>query len=505
MTTDVILPSQPTAAAAPNAKRLAGLLMGGALLSKVLGLVREILIARAIGASLVADSFRGGLTAVLLPLAILQGETVPAILIPVYREWSRTGDAARRFGALTMALTLLATLMFGIVELTAPLWIDVLLGGFGTAARDLTLAFTRVMALAMPASVLLCCLSASEIARGRSRITSIRATLVNVAVIGGVLMLLATGQTIALAWSFTLAFNAVAVWAVGAAAREGAVDFRGIGPGEIAATFMLYMRRLRPLLLQPLAEQGEIWIERLLASALAVGTLASLDYARTLSDSATLLIGQPLGLAVLSAGPGQNAPAQMEALARPVLAISLPGSVFLVCFAPEIVELVFHRGAFGPEAIALTSNALRGIAAGLWATTLGYILVRMLNNVGRNRRATAIVATGYIANALTSALLVHTLGGFALGFGEAVRGVVVLTGVTVALGCTGALMRVLRDAVPGLMLLVVLSGLVMSEIHGTLPRLFLGGAATALAAALSMLIMVPRVRAMAATTIWKAR
>lgn len=484
---------------APSAKRLAGLLMGGALLSKVLGLLREILIARAIGASLVADSFRGGLTAVLLPLVILQGETVPAILIPTYREWDRTGDAARRFGALTLALTLIAFLLFGVVELTAPFWIDLLLGGFGAAAHDLTLAFTRVMALAMPASVLLCCLSASEIARGRSRITSIRAALVNVAVIGGVLLLLATGQTIALAWSFTLAFNAVAVWAIGAALKEGTVSFRGVSPGEIGATFMLYMRRLRPLLLQPLAEQGEIWIERLLASALAVGTLASLDYARTLSDSATLLIGQPLGLAVLSAGPGQDTRTQMEALARPVLAISIPGSIFLVCFAPELVELVFHRGAFGPEAITLTSNALRGIAAGLWATTLGYILLRMLNNLGWNRRATAIVAIGYIANALTGTLLVHQLGGFALGFGEAVRGVVVLTGVTLALGCIQPLLRVIRDAVPGIILLIVFSSMIMTGIEGVLLRLFLGAAATALSTALSVLIMVPRTRALVGT------
>ncbi len=35
--------------------------------------------------------------------------------------------------------------------------------------------------------------------------------------------------------------------------------------------------------MQPVAEYGQVWLERLLASALAVGTLASLDYARTLS------------------------------------------------------------------------------------------------------------------------------------------------------------------------------------------------------------------------------
>ena len=475
--------------------------MGGALLSKVLGLVREILIARAVGASLVADSFRGGLTAVFLPIAFLQGETVPAILIPAYREWDLAGEAPRRFGALTLALTLLALALFALVELTAPLWIELLLGGFSPTARALTLSFTRVMALAMPGSVLLCCLSASEIARGKSRITSIRSTLANVAVIGGVLLLLATGQAIALAWSFVLAFNVIAIWATWLAVREDAISVRGIGPAEIVATLVLYMRRLRPLLLQPLAEQGEIWIERLLASALSVGTLASLDYARTLSDSAVLLLGQPLGLAVLSSGPGQDTRAQMDRLARPVLAIAVPASLFLVCFAPEIVELVFHRGAFGVEAIALTSQALRGIASGLWATTLGYVLLRMLNNAGRNRRASAIVAVGYIANALTSTLMVHAFGGFALGFGEGIRGIVTLTGVALALGCGWHLLRVLRDALPGLGLLVLLTAFIMAEYHGVMPRLFLGGTATSVAIALSLWIMVPQARAIVRSTL----
>ena len=126
--------------------------------------------------------------------------------------------------------------------------------------------------------------------------------------------------------------------------------------------------------------------------------------------------------------------------------------------------------------------------------------MRMLNNLGRNRRATAIVAMGYIANALTSTLLVHTLGGFALGFGEAVRGIVVLTGVTLALGCARPLLRVRRDALPGLGLLVLLSNLIMADVDGLLPRLFLGTTATALSAALSVLLMVPCARALAATT-----
>ncbi len=431
-----------------SARRLAVLLMGGALLSKALGLVREVLVARAIGASMIADSFRGGLTAVMLPLAFLQNESVPAILIPTYREWREEGDGPRRFAALSVALVLAASGLLVLVEAGAKLWIDLLLGGFSEQARSLTLHFTRVMALAMPASVLLCCLSAAEIARGQSRVTSIRATLLNVAVIAGVGLLLLTGQAVMLAWSFSLAFNAVAAWALWLLLREGALDLRGIGPGAVIAGGRHFLRRLRPMMLQPIAEHGQVWIERLLASALAVGTLASLDYARTLSDCAVLLVSQPLGLAVLAAGPRSDVRAQMDALARPVLALAIPGSIFLVAFAPEVVQLVLGRGAFGAEAVASTSLALRGIATGLWATTLGWILLRMLNSAGRNLRATSIMAVAYAANALTAVALVHWLGGFALGLGEAVRGVVLLGGVAVALGGGMHLLRLLLIAAP---------------------------------------------------------
>ena len=481
-----------------DSRRLAGFLMVGALLSKVLGLGREILIAQAIGASLIADSFRGGLTAILLPLVFLQGETVPAILIPAYRAWDQEGVAPHRFGALTLALTLVGFALFAAVELTAPFWIGALVGGFSPAAIALTLQFTHIMAFAMPASVLLCCLSAAEIARGLSRITSIRSTLVNLAVIGGVLVLLLTDQAVSLAWSFALAFNAVALGGLYLSLRDGLIRFAGAGPGDVRESLVLYGRRLRPLLLQPLAEQAAIWIERLLASGLAVGTLASLDYARTLTDSAVLLIGQPIGLAVLAAGAGSgsgdDSRARVDGIARPLLAVALPGSLFLVCLAPEVVQLIFHRGAFGFDAIAMTSQALRGIAAGLWATTLGFVLVRMLNSAGRNRRATAIVSAGYTANAIASAALVPLLGGFALGFGEALRGIVVLSGVCLAFGCGRTLLRIGRDALPGLGLLVLLLALVMTGADGMLPRLLLGSLATGLSAALCLVLMVGRAR-----------
>ena len=480
-------PDKPPA----SGRRLATLLMGGALLGKILGFVREILMAKVLGASIVADSFRGGMTAVLLPLLMLQNEGVPAILIPMYRDWRPSGQAPKRFAALTVALFFVAVMIFVLLQAMAPFWVGIVVGGFSAEGQALTLRFVRIMALAMPASVLLNCLAAAEIALGRSRITSLRSAVVNVAVIAGIFILALTGRAEALAWCFAGAFNILGGWALWTLLKDGVLDPDGVSLRDVWRAGGSFFARLRPLVIQPLAEQGQVWIERVLASGLAVGTVATLDYARTLTDSALLLVSQPVGLAVLSAGPADDTRVQMEGLARPVLAVGIPASVTLVLFAPELVSLVFRRGAFGDEAVLMTSAALSGIGAGLWAATLGWILLRMLNSAGRNSRAALILAAAYGANALVGIALAPLFSSLGLGLGEAARGVVLLLGAAWSLGCLLPLCRVLLLAAPVAATLATLDLVIRAEVHGILPRLLLAAAACGMAIAVSGSVLAP--------------
>ncbi len=500
----IIPQSQPVAAVVSRSlaqprqrsnRALAAILMSGALLSKMLGFAREIMMAHVLGASLVADSFRGAITAVLIPLAFLQNETVPAILIPLHKAAQATGNAARRLAALTIALTAVAFLLMLGLEALGAWWVDAVVSGFLPEGQAMTLDFVRIMALAMPASTMLNCLAAGEIALNRSRLTNVRASLLNVSVLVGIVLVGITGRFILLAWSFTLAFNALALWASWSLWCEGILDFTRLRPALVLAELREFLRRMRPLLALPIAEQGQVWVERILASRLATGAVASLDYARTLTDSALLLISQPMGLTVLSRLPTKNTRAQVAAIARPVLAFALPISAFVVAFAPDIVRLVFHRGAFTDHGVLLTSQALRGIAVGLWATTLGWILLRILNSAGRNGAAALILVCAYGANIglnlLTSGLQQSSGAGLLLlGLGETLRSIVLLGGVMLALPC--------RRMLIGLILLAMLPAAVMGLLgwqidqlfSGALERLVVGGLACAacigLAAALLM-------------------
>ncbi len=477
-------------------RRFSAILISGALASKMLGFAREVLMAHVLGASLVADGFRAAMAAVLIPLAFLQNESVPAIMIPMHREALKSDDAPQSLGALTIVVALVAAAVMVAIQLLGEWWVDAMVGGFTPEGRHLTLQFVRMMSLGMPASAVLNVFAAAEIALGRTRLTNIRASLLNVAVLAGIGLLILTGDSYALACSFTVAFNALAAWGLFSLWYEGVISFKGLTPRLIAERGAEFFRRLRVMLALPLAEQGNVWVERLTASRLTTGAVASLDYARSLTESALLLISQPVGMAVLSNHAPKNIHAQIEQFVRPLLALTLPASAFLLVFSTDIVHLVYFRGAFGEDALLLTSHALRGIAFGIWAATLGWILIRLLNGAGRNGLAALIIVAGYVVNMAFNLLAsaMHPSPGqgmLLLGLGEASRSLVLLAGVVLALESRRRILPLMALALLPALLMAALGLLIQDTVADLLPRLFAGGLACLLCLAFGIGLLAP--------------
>lgn len=487
------------AAQPPSRRRLAGLLIGGAAAGKVLGLVREVLMARMLGATMVVDSFRASLTAIFLPLAPLQGDVVPAVLIPLQRRWYDEGDGPRHAAALCALMTLLAILLAGLVGLATEAWVRLVVGGFSSEGIEITRRFVHVMLFAMPASTLFNSLSSVEVALGRSRITSVRSAVQNVGVISGVIVTYLTGNPIAIAWCFTIAFASCAVWGAWTLWREGKLDPSGIRPRLIVKVLIAFVVHVRHLVAQPLADQGLIWLERIFGSMAGVGTVAALDYARTLSESSILLISQPLGYVVLAGSETKSheMAARVDQIARPVLAFALPLSAFLVMFAPDLVHLAFGRGAFTPHAELLTSRTLEGNSIALWANVLGWILVRLLNVAGRNARAAFIFVAAYACNAAILLAFMPFerdqpgLASFALGLAESSRGLILLFGTAFALGCAPAVAGLVVRILPGCLLYCVVATLVRSVIVLSFAKLVVGGMLFLVLAGTTLLVLMP--------------
>jgi len=176
--------------------------------------------------------------------------------------------------------------------------------------------------------------------------------------------------------------------------------------------------------------------------------------------------------------------------------VTLPASAFLLVFSADIVRLIYFRGAFGDEALLLTSHALKGIACGIWAATLGWILIRLLNGSGRNGVAALIIVSGYVVN-MAFNLLIPALSGSPaagmqlLGIGEALRSGVLLLGVVVVLGEPRKVLAPMGLALLPALLMVALGFLIQGEIAGMLPRLFAGGLAYLVCVAFAGGLLMP--------------
>jgi putative peptidoglycan lipid II flippase len=131
-----------------SAGRSSALIGAGILLSRLLGLVRQKLIARYLGAGLVADAFNGAfrLTNVLQNLF---GEGVlSASFIPVYANALARGDeeeADRIAGAIGAILGLVVSVFVAIGIAAAPLVVQLIVGGFTGEKLELTIRLTRIL------------------------------------------------------------------------------------------------------------------------------------------------------------------------------------------------------------------------------------------------------------------------------------------------------------------------------------------------------------------------
>lgn len=479
-----------------SGSRLVMLLVAGAVVGKGLGFVREIMMAQVFGASLVADAFRAATTGIMMPLAPFQSESVPATLIPLHRRWQEDMSAPRLFAALSIAITCVGILLMTLVIVFGRQWIDLLVGGFSAAAKDRTYGFLEILALAMPASVLLNVLAACEISLGRSRMMTLRAGLTNVSIIIGLVGLMIFGWEESIAWAFAAAFNTLALAGLALLIREGALDFTSVGLADIGYAVRAFGRQFLPLTLVPLTEQANIWIERLLASTLLVGTLASLEYARTITDSAVLFISQPIGLVLLSRFDSRNEHDKIQAVMRPLLAVGMPGCVALALFAPDIARVVFARGAFNEIAVGMTADAIRGISVGLWAATVGWVVLRLLNGAGRNMAAAAILVAAYLANlafnSLVFGLVPHALhSSLILGLGEAVRGLVLFGATVVTLKLVRPAATMITLALVPAAVMFVFGWVILDTMPSLWPRLCAAGLLTGLSVALGLQMLSP--------------
>ncbi len=356
------------------------------MISRILGFVRDLVIARMFGAGMATDAFFVAFKIPNLLRRLFAEGAFSQAFVPVLSQYRvAKGEQATHLLADRMA-SLLAISLVGVSLLgvaLAPVIIYITAPGFSAdpAKFDMTVAMLRVT---FPYILFISLVSlAGGILNTWSRfvVPALTPSLLNLSFIFCALFAAPyfDPPAMVLAWAvlaggvLQLAFQIPALWRIGMLPRPR-VDFRDEGVKRI-------LLLMGPAVLGVSVAQISLLINTVFASFLENGSVSWLYYADRLMEFPTALLGVALGTVLLpslsrsfSAGDNEEFSHLLDWGLRLTLLFAVPASAALAILAVPLVSTLFFYGAFSENDVWMTRQALLAYSVGL----LGLILVKVL-------------------------------------------------------------------------------------------------------------------------------
>jgi putative peptidoglycan lipid II flippase len=420
--------------------RAAGLISALTMLSRVLGLVREVAFARLVGAGFYSDAYRIAFRVPNLLRDLFAEGALSAAFVPTYTRVLKEGGRPAAFRLAARVMSVLSVVLSVVVLIgvaaAGPL-VNWLAHGFATepGKTELTVLLTRVMMPFLPlvsfAAVAMGMLNAEE-RFGRPAIASAMFNLVSIA---GAVLFWALGldpRSVALGWSITTLLGGLAQFLIQLPElhAEGwrlRFDWAPRDPdlGRIASL-------MAPAIVGMAAVQINLFVSSYFAS-FDEGAVSWLDYAFRILYLPIGVFGVSVGTVATTGLAKQAAARDMPALAatvqrslRSLAFLTVPSTVGLAVLAVPIVRLLYEHGRFKPSATPPTAAALAIYALGLVAYSSIKVLAPAFYALGRPRIPLLASASAVVANIGTTVLL-HPI----LGYRGIAAGLVVATFVNV--------------------------------------------------------------------------
>ncbi|MFD3647779.1 murein biosynthesis integral membrane protein MurJ [Streptomyces cyaneofuscatus] len=193
---------------------------------------------------------------------------------------------------------------------------------------------------------------------------------------------------------------------------------------------LLGLTVLAPVVLFVVSRQSQVLVERFLASTLPAGAISHLNYAQKVAQMPMVLslmictVTFPVVARAMADGNREKARQRVErdlALAGMVV---LLGTAVVLGYAPQIIEVLFQRGAFDTADTEATAQVMRVYAAGLLSHCLVGALSRPFFSSGR--------PTWFPAFAMGTGLLVTMGAGYALTYRFGVAGIATANAVGIS-------------------------------------------------------------------------
>lgn len=352
--------------------------------SRILGYLRDVIIATTLGASAETDAYYAAFGLPDLLVYFLAGGALSIAFVPIFqRLQSQEGTEAawrlfRNIGTLGVLLFLTA---FVFAYRYTPDLVARLVPEFSSSQLDLTVRLTRIV---LPAPIFFFLgglLGATEIAGARFRSTAFAPLVYNACIIGGGLALAPWLGVEGFSWGVLAGailgpFGTNLFFARRHADLRPYLRFRDL---ELRRYFWIAL----PLMLGVSLTTVDEWIGRYFASGLAEGSISWLNNARRLMLFPIALLGQAIGQAALpflsslaNQGDDEGVHRSLSHTLASTALLSMAIAVGLVPLSTIAVGLVYGYGAYGAADVAQTGALLAGFCVAIPAWSMQAVAAR---------------------------------------------------------------------------------------------------------------------------------
>ncbi len=360
---------------------------GWTMASRLLGFLRDMLIAALAGTGPVADAFFIALRVPNLFRRLFGEGAFNAAFVPEFSGILATegAPAARQFAQEAIAVMAFWLLLLTILgEVFMPQLMALLAPGFADVPgkQDLTIALARIT---FP-YVFLICLAAllSGVLNGLDKFAAAAAApmVFNGVSIAAMLLLTPYVPTVghSLAWGVSISGVlqlALLAWAV----RRSGMALHVPRP-RLTPNMRILLRRMGPGLLGAGVTQLNLAVDVVIVSFLPPGSASLLYYADRVNQLPLGVIGTAVGTAILPllsrqarAGDAEAAVGTLNRAIEITLSLTFPAALALAVSGQPIMAVLFGRGAFDATSALLASQSLAAYAFGLPAFVLLKVLV----------------------------------------------------------------------------------------------------------------------------------
>lgn len=400
--------------------------------SRVLGFLRDILIAKYVGAGMVADAFFVAFKLPNLFRRLFAEGAFNLAFVPLFARRLESDGRAAALRFAEQSLSVLLWALIGVVTL-AEIAMPLLMRGFAPGfvgepdKFDLAVALTR---LTFPYLLFISLVSLlAGILNSVEKFAAAAAApiLLNLCLILGLISFADVLPTAghALAWAVAVAGVVQFLWLAWNSHKAGLLPSlpRPRLTPEVRALLVL----IAPAAIGAGVQQLNLVVDVIIASLLPTGSVSFLYYADRIVQLPLGVIGVAMGTALLPTLSRQVQSGDTDAAAESqnramefALLLTLPAAAALAVIAGPVITVLFERGAFDAGDSAATAGALAAYAVGLPA----FVMIKVLAPGYFSRKDTKtplkIAAVCLVANVILNLILMGPLAHVGIALASAI-------------------------------------------------------------------------------------